>query len=539
MTVARRLFHLARADFLERVRRYGFLITLLACVCAGYAFVPPQTSRYVTLRIEDYRGIYNSAWIGTTLALLTAAFLSLIGFFLVKNTIDRDRKSGVGQILAGTPVSKVQYTVGKALSNFSVLAAMTIVVAVAAFGMQLLRAEDTTIHPWALLSPFVLLTLPAMMVTAGLAVVFETIPGLRGGLGNVLYVFAWGGLLGNGFNNGFHGPHNDVIGVGVAWPSIIAACFRAYPTFDPAHPAMSMGINIREAGTWTLSTFRWDGIPWTLKMVGWRSMWMGVGLGIAAVAAIPFDRFDPAATFGRSSRRHRGRFRRESAASDLPPPVEAARRAPDVHLTPLDAAARRARPGAMIVAEWKLLTRGLRWWYLGPLAVAIMSIFMPVTTLRFPVLPLAWLWPVLLWSRLGTREIRYGTGPLFFSSPRPLTRQLPATWLAGVGVSVIAAGPIALRLMMAGETGALLGWVVGAVFAPALSLALGIWTGSSKFFEALYTLMWYALLQHAPGFDFMGATPEGVENGAPSFFAAASIVLLAFAFLGRRRQLQS
>ncbi len=106
-------------------------------------------------------------------------------------------------------------------------------------------------------------------------------------------------------------------------------------------------------------------------------------------------------------------------------------------------------------------------------------------------------------------------------------------------MSVIAAGPIALRLMMAGETGALLGWVVGAAFVPALSLALGIWTGSSKFFEALYTLMWYALIQHAPGFDFMGATPRGVENGAPLSFAAATIALLAFAFLGRRRQLQS
>ncbi len=407
MIVARRLYHLARADFLERVRRYGFLITLVACVCAGYAFVPPQTSRYVTLRVEDYRGVYNSAWIGTTLALLTAAFLSLIGFYLVKNTIDRDRRSGVGQILAATPVSKVQYTVGKALSNFSVLAAMTCVVAVAAFGMQLMRAEDSAIHPWALLSPFVLLTLPAMMVTAGLAVVFETIPGLRGGLGNVLYVVAWGGLLGNGFNfGGYNGPQNDVIGIGVAWPSIIAACFHAYPTFDPAHPSMSMGINIREAGTWTLSTFRWDGIPWTMKMVEWRSMWMAVGLGIAAVAAIPFDRFDSAATFGRvSRRRRRRRFRRGAPASEGPPAIETARVAPDVHLTPLDAAARRARPGAMIVAEWKLLTRGLRAWYLGPLAIAIMSIFMPVATLRFPVLPFAWLWPVLLWSRLGTREI--------------------------------------------------------------------------------------------------------------------------------------
>jgi hypothetical protein len=45
-----------------------------------------------------------------------------VGFFVIKNAVERDRRTGVGQILATTPISKLQYTLGKTLSNFAVLA---------------------------------------------------------------------------------------------------------------------------------------------------------------------------------------------------------------------------------------------------------------------------------------------------------------------------------------------------------------------------------------------------------------------------------
>ena len=53
--------------------------------------------------------------------------------------------------------------------------------------MQLVYREDPRMDWWALLSPFLLLVLPYMAFTAALAVLFETIRWLRGGLGNVVY----------------------------------------------------------------------------------------------------------------------------------------------------------------------------------------------------------------------------------------------------------------------------------------------------------------------------------------------------------------
>lgn len=542
MNVVYRLYHLARADFFERVRRHGFLITMLFCVYAGYAFLPPNPSPYATLKLSEYRGVYNSAWVGTAVAMLSAVFISMIGFYIVKNSVARDRRTRVGQILATTPISRVQYTLGKTFSNFAVLAAMALVVAVACIGMQLLRAEDRSIDLVRLLAPFVLLTLPMLFVTAALAVLFETLPLLRGGFGNVAYFFLFGAFLAAGAGNESRVSSNEVTGMGIAIPSMIEAADAAYPEFDPDSVSVSMGINVRSEREWSLKTFEWDGIDWTMQNVGWRMSWVLVGLVVGGAAAIPFDRFDPARGRGDAlaavvRRRRRGRrvtaqepFEETSMEVTSPPA--------DVHLTPLPAGARGFRLGAMVVAEWKLAVRGLRWWYVGPVAVLFASIFAPLSGVRSVVLPLAWFWPVLQWSKLGTREARFGTGPVFFSAPHPLARQLFATWIAGVALAVLAAAPVAVRFAVAGETSSLLAWCVGAAFIPALALALGVWSGSGKFFEVLYTALCYAVIQHVPQMDFMGAIPEATERGYPTVYAGVTIALLAIAFLGRRRQVR-
>jgi len=551
--LAHRLYHLARADFYERVRRHGFLVALLFCVYAGYAFLPPLRSRYVTLIMDNHRGVYNSAWIGTAVAMLCGAFISLIGFFIVKNAVERDRRTGVGQILATTPISRLQYTLGKTLSNFMVLASMTAIVALACVVMQFLRGEDRAFDAWRMFSPFVMLTLPALMVTSAIAVFFETMPVLRGGIGNVAFVFLWGAMLGN-FGRDMADVHNDVLGTGIVVPDMFKACQAAFPAFDPHHAGLNMGVNIRGEGEWTLSTFTWRGIDWTAQHVAWRLGWIAVGLAIAGVAAIPFDRFDTARMAAPGRRRRRGArtLSGEQSAAGLNAAtthnalredaeergVRAPGRTADVQLTPLAPGARRARFGAMVWAEWKLIVRGLRWWYIGPLGLTIAALVAPLSGVRSIVLPIAWFWPVLQWSKLGTRESVYNTEPVFFSAPHPLSRQLAATWLSGVMLSVLAGFAVALRLMIAGDSHALLAWCVGAAFIPALALALGVWTRTGKAFEALYTGLCYAVIQQAAPLDFMGAVTNGPQSN-PVVFGSLTLLLLFLALWGRRRRLRN
>ncbi len=193
MNILNILYHLALADFYERARRYRFLLTLAAVILMGvlvnngsffFCLAPGDLSRL------SFRGEYNSAWVGTMIVLVTNTFLGLFGFYLVSDCIARDIRTGVGQIIATTPVRRATYLVGKWISNFAVLAVLELILAGAAAVMVLLKHE-AVLNLGTLLMPFLAAALPYMALIAALAVVFETVPGLRGALGNVIY-FSYG-----------------------------------------------------------------------------------------------------------------------------------------------------------------------------------------------------------------------------------------------------------------------------------------------------------------------------------------------------------
>ena len=124
MSVSPVLYHMVRADFLERVRRYSFLVTLAGALGLAYGVAAEKVWIVVG---DGYRGVYNSAWIGALMATCCSTFLSLAGFYIVKNCVQRDAETRVGQILAATPMRKDFYTLAKTLSNFAVLACMVMI----------------------------------------------------------------------------------------------------------------------------------------------------------------------------------------------------------------------------------------------------------------------------------------------------------------------------------------------------------------------------------------------------------------------------
>lgn len=87
-------------DFRDRVRRPSFLGTITAATLLGFAVM----SETFGLRVGDFRGEYNAAWIGLLTATTLAFFLSFFGFYLVRGLLQRDQESGVGQILAAAPL---------------------------------------------------------------------------------------------------------------------------------------------------------------------------------------------------------------------------------------------------------------------------------------------------------------------------------------------------------------------------------------------------------------------------------------------------
>ncbi len=521
-------WHLLRADFLERVRRYGFLVTLLFAGWLGY-LVSVGT---IKLWIGDARGVYDSAWLGALTALVVNTFLSLAGFYVVKNTIERDRFTGVGQILASTPMSKALYTLGKTASNLAVLGSMVGVLAAFALITQLLAGEDAHVRLWPLLSPFLLFALPVMAVVAALAVLFETIPGLRGGFGNVAWFFLWTACMSIPVVN--QGAVPDPIGM-----TYIATDMQQEvdAAFGKADRGFVLGGIDRETEA---QVFRWNGLDWTPKLVLGRLSLFGVAGVIALLAALFFDRFDPARRGLRAPKRKKRKGAAEDEAGDetiVPVPA-----LPEIAtLTPLGVAGSIGSGAAfrfpgILRAELRLALQGQRWWwYAAAAGLIVAGLLAPIDGVRQAVLPLAWIWPILIWSPLGNRESRHATSELLFSAPHPIGRQLPAAWLAGVLVAMAVGGGVGVRFLATGDLRALGAWLAGAMFIPAMALALGVWSGSSKLFEALYLLLWYiGPLNRTAEMDYLGAT----GHNRPLVWLAATAALAAAAAVGRRWQLQ-
>ena len=210
------------------------------------------------------------------------------------------------------------------------------------------------------------------------------------------------------------------------------------------------------------------------------------------------------------------------------------------HLTPVlragSGAASKSRDFPLVLAELRLMLSGHAWWWYavaGALLIACLG--SPLADARSTVLAFAWIWPVLLWSRMGTREAQFSTGALVFSAPRAIPRQFLASYAAGVLVTALTGFGLALHLLFVGDLAGLAAWVSGALFIPSLALALGVLSSSRKLFEALYTAWWYVgPVHHVRGLDFMGTTPE---SSTPAAYLAATALLLLTAYLWRKVKL--
>jgi len=497
---------IARADILERVRRYSFLVTLAATAWLGWLVARGK----VSLLLDGYHGTMNGAWAGTLVAVTLSSIVSVVGFWIVKGGVERDRATHVGEILAATPMSKTTYALGKFLSNFAVLAIIVAALAVVAPILVWLNGGET-IRAWETLSPFVFIALPALATVAALAVLFETFRPLSGGAGNALWFFLWSAML--AIPVATHSPRLDMSGLMMVQESAAVAAKAAYPDY-----AGGFSLNVGGGGGEPVKgTFHWSGVEWTSARIALRMSWFVIAFLIALVAALPFDRFEKGTIpFFRPPRDPRSGEEKRGWSPSLP-----------------------GRLPSAYAGELKLMINGRAWWFwLVFIGFIVAGALTPIAVSRGRILPFAWIWPMLAWSAMGAREAKYGTEELVFTAPRPIARQLPALYFAGVTVAIAAGSGVALRCLIAGSFAGLGGWLVGALFIPALALAFGVVSGGSKLFEAFYTVFWYiGPMQPVPALDFMGASDAALAARMPLYYLVATVALLALAAFGRRLRL--
>ena len=82
-------YNIVASDYKQRTRSYTFLVTLAITLYFAYSFVPLPNAAYTTVRVGNYIGVQNSAWLGYVPAMMSSVFLCMIGFYLINYGDDR------------------------------------------------------------------------------------------------------------------------------------------------------------------------------------------------------------------------------------------------------------------------------------------------------------------------------------------------------------------------------------------------------------------------------------------------------------------
>jgi hypothetical protein len=381
-----------------------------------------------------------------------------------------------------------------------------------------------------------ILLVPALAVVAAFATFFESINWLRGIAGNFIYFFLVYPVV---------ALPTGMSGAALLWPSVYRSCSAYFP--DCSQQFLTDVSNVPLD---SVPAFAYSGMHWTAGVLLSRLAFVVAAAGIAALAAVFFHRFDPARIqstwldhlFAAAKDSVMGFVSQRAFTVEPESPVRATDVEP-VRLTPLSSIISRRgvlfQYGQLLAAEWKLAFSDARWWwYLVALGLIAGSLIAPLQIAHLVVLPVAWIWPLGVWSAMGTREVRHRTEPLVLSGHQPLRRQFVALWGVGVLVAVTMGAGVMLRLALSSAWASLAALMIGAVFVPTLALAMGCWSGTNRLFEAVYLFFWYLVaIQDVPYLDFMGRIPEMIGMGIPWIYAGVVIVLFGMALLGRRRQM--
>ena len=201
--------------------------------------------------------------------------------------------------------------------------------------------------------------------------------------------------------------------------------------------------------------------------------------------------------------------------------------------------------GRLLAGEARILVQGTPlWWWLVAAAINAASLAVPAGIVKPAgastalLLSAAWIWPALIWSRLGTQRHENELDTLLGAYPGAF-RQVAAEWAAGfVLTAVTGLGPL-LRMAASGDGPGVAAWVAGALFIPAFALMLGTASRTHRMFQALYVILWYAAVNQVRAADYMGTVLIYDRPAGPSPLLTGGIALamLAVAFTVRAAQL--
>lgn len=510
-----------RADYLQRTRSYAFLITLMVTLGLAYAFVPPAGANYATVRIGEYVGENNAAWIGHVTAIMSSTFLWLFGFYLVNNGIRRDEETGVGQIISTTSISNFKYLLAKSLSNFFVLLTIMMIVMFMALVLVFIRGSGFQFDAWQFFSPYIFATIPGLFFLSALAVFAEVSLGRYSILQNIAFFILFIVVV-SAVNESSSGSRHwfDVLGTSDITRQMEKNINHLHGESDHR---ISVGFMF-SSGKITIKHFLFDGTVWESGYIMGRLIWMGLSFVLILISSFIFSRFD-VKTRVKERKRKSG-----------PVALEVSSMTKKLHPEKMPVATTSYAILPFVKMELRMLVRkGPTWFWLINAGCFIALFFIPLTSAHQIGLPVLWFLQINRWADLVTKDKYYRTHFFTYAAYKPLQRLLTSQILAGVFLAFTLAVPVMLRYAIGGNFTAVVSILFGVLFVVSLAVFSGIITGRKRLFEILFFMLTYANISGASVLDYYGGFNSG--SGYQLIIVAIIMAMLITAVFRRNYEI--
>ncbi|MCE9687098.1 hypothetical protein LZP73_12945 [Shewanella sp. AS16] len=484
-------------DMRHRLQSPHTWLVFLGVIALTLLLFPSPYAGYAVVDIQGARGVYNSAWMGASLALVGSAFMFLMGYYLVTGTVEHDRHQGLLPLMLSSRLSINGYLLVKFFSHLLLLNCLGITMVLVAMLQQLVMAEQAGLRIADYVLPYLVLFEPILVLVATITILFEVIPKLASQYGNLGYFFLWAML--SVANMGGLSAHSAI------------TTQMAAAVATPADVPLQVSLGFSALKQQQL-TFDWGGAVYD------SSVWLPVMLQLLLAVCIML-----LAMYLANNGYHLLYHARDAET----PRKRSAGRPNQLAYRWFLLLTRRLNCAFVLRAELELLFAGLSSSLsLILLSLSLAALILPLAAVQTVLLPLLALLPILTLSRFSVRDVFYGTRELIESNCSKLT--LARTrWLAAVLFLLICSCGLLLRFIFERDLLAVLHLLAFILLLPSMSMLLAGCFHWRKGFELLYLLLWVVGPINKTGeLDFIGVTQEHLALGSTWLVATCCTVLL-------------
>lgn len=510
------IYYIGISDFLDRIRSKSTLIMSLLIIYVSYLFFPQSNSSfYYTLNYTFgnyfYRGIYNSMWVGWVATVAFISIVTLVGFYFIRNSIKRERDLLVGEISASTGIKSWIFIFGKAFGNLLFLLFQMLIVILVTIIMQFVRGESYSLHLIKLLTPFLLLAVPACFITAIIAIIFEIIPFLKSTFGNIVYFSAWCAIVIFSFTNK-SSLFSDVFGLN-AISKIISQQLKA--NFKEFANVNSFNIGSSGPLHGNIKTFVMDKVNIGSNVFFERLFWILIGILLLFLVSTFFKRTS---------------LIRKKAPKSINTIIKPKGYTPSKNTTLSDIFENKAYSNSFSIlkSNLKIILSSLNlYWYGALIACFIGVLFAKGDALNKFLIPLIWILPIVVWSKLGSIQRDFNMESYLLTYKNYRNGEPLNSAIAGILFTLLINASIIIKFLAMNNLLGVLYILMAIFFVNAFGIFTGSFFKSSTFFEMIYIILWYVgILNGLPTLDFLGITTKSASYHIPVIFLVIGGILM-------------